>query len=321
MAPDDFIPAVERCRRMSEIDRWVVLTVLAWIEQHPSVFEALDGFSINLSGESMNSEDFLAFLKNTLASSNIALEKITFEVTETVAAENVYFTQQFIKQIKRYNCKFSLDDFGSGYSSYSYLKSLDVDFLKIDGVFVKDMLNNSTDVAIVRSMNEIAHSLGLKTIAEYVENDQIHALLHEIGVDYAQGWGWKNPCCSANWHSLLATDRHRDSDNLSRDTMPHFQHGHCAINYAQLLNALPTSWDREFFYISFYTNAASGRIFLPIARENRICLRSNAEKSWTTRFSIPYKPATTAPHLKKYFQLISAAHQRKKGLIDSAIQN
>lgn len=193
LPPDKFIPAVERCQRMSEIDRWVVRNVFDWIEQHEFDFEMLDGFSINLSGESIQSQDFLDFLKHTLTSSNIPLEKIIFEITETVAAGSLLFVQNFIKQIKHFNCKFSLDDFGSGYSSYAYLKCLDVDFLKIDGAFVKDMLDNETDIAIVKSMNEIAHSLELETIAEYVENDGIHALLKDIGVDYAQGWGIQKP--------------------------------------------------------------------------------------------------------------------------------
>jgi diguanylate cyclase (GGDEF)-like protein len=191
--PDDFIPGVERCQRMSEIDRWVVQNVFSWIEENQLDFEMLNGFSINLSGESMNSEDFLNFLKNTLTSSNIPLEKITFEITETVAAGSFQFVQSFIKQIKEFNCKFSLDDFGTGYSSYAYLKSLDVDYLKIDGAFVKDILNNDSDVAIVKSMNEIAHSLGLETIAEYVENEEILNQLQEIGVDFAQGWGIHKP--------------------------------------------------------------------------------------------------------------------------------
>jgi diguanylate cyclase (GGDEF)-like protein len=191
--PDDFIPSAERCQRMSEIDRWVVLNVFSWIEEHQFDFEMLDGFSINLSGESLNSEEFLCFLKETLATSDVPLEKITFEITETVAAGSFQFVQSFIKQIKEFNCKFSLDDFGTGYSSYAYLKSLDVDYLKIDGAFVKDILKSDSDVAIVKSMNEIAHSLGLKTIAEYVENDEIRNLLQEIGVDYAQGWGIHEP--------------------------------------------------------------------------------------------------------------------------------
>ncbi len=191
--PDDFIPAVERCQRMSEVDRWVVLSVFDWIRNNQKVFTSLDGFSINLSGESISSEEFLKFLKQTLSTCNIPLEKITFEITETVAANSFQFVQKFIKEIKRFKCKFSLDDFGSGYSSFSYLKRLKVDYLKIDGIFVKDILNSSTDAAIVASMNEIAHFLRLETTAEYVENNEIHDLLKEIGVDYAQGWGIEKP--------------------------------------------------------------------------------------------------------------------------------
>ena len=191
--PNDFIPAVERCQRMSEIDQWVVLSVFDWIKNNQNAFEKLGGFSINLSGESINSEEFLEFLEQTLSTCNVPLEKIIFEITETVAADNFQFIQTFIKQIKRFKCKFSLDDFGSGYSSFSYLKKLKVDYLKIDGIFVKDIVNSSTDSAIVSSMNEIAHFLNLKTTAEYVENNEIHALLQKIGVDYVQGWGVEKP--------------------------------------------------------------------------------------------------------------------------------
>lgn len=191
--PGNFIPAVERCQRMSEVDRWVVLSVFDWIRNNQQAFASLDGFSINLSGESISSEDFLKFLNHTLSTCDIPLEKITFEITETVAANNFQFVQKFIKEIKLFKCKFSLDDFGSGYSSFSYLKRLKVDYLKIDGIFVKDILNSSTDAAIVSSMNEIAHFLRLETTAEYVENNEIHDLLKEIGVDYAQGWGIEKP--------------------------------------------------------------------------------------------------------------------------------
>ena len=193
IAPDDFIPAVEHSQRMPEVDRWVVQTVFSWIVQNRSIFEALGGFAINLSGQSLNSEDFLDSLIQTLDSAEFAVEKITFEITETVAADSLLHVENFIRQIKRFGCKFSLDDFGTGYSSYSYLKNLNVDFLKIDGAFIKDIVNSSTDVAMVKSMNEIAHSLGLETIAEYVENQQIQEILKEIGVDYAQGWGIAKP--------------------------------------------------------------------------------------------------------------------------------
>ena len=191
--PDQFIPAVERCKRMPEIDQWIIDNVFIWIENNRDDFDRMDGFSINLSGQSINSEAFLEYLKEALESRNVPAKNLTFEITETVASENLVFTKRFIKTIKQFGCKFSLDDFGSGYSSYAYLKNLNVDYLKIDGAFVKDIVNNKADMAIVKSMNEIAHSLGLKTIAEYVENNEIRDILRKIGVDYGQGYGIHKP--------------------------------------------------------------------------------------------------------------------------------
>ncbi|CAG7857112.1 partial Cyclic di-GMP phosphodiesterase PdeB, partial [biofilm metagenome] len=191
--PDSFIPAVERCQRMPEIDKWIVENVFLWIVENRRCFDSIGGFAINLSGQSLNSEDFLNFLKDRLSLQDVPPEKITFEVTETVAAGSLVFTKRFIKEIKQFGCKFSLDDFGTGYSSYSYLKSLDVDYLKIDGSFIKDIATSPTDMVMVNSMNEIAHSLEMETIGEYVENMTIHTILKEIGVDYAQGWGVQKP--------------------------------------------------------------------------------------------------------------------------------
>lgn len=191
--PDHFIPAAERCNRMPEIDQWMIRNVFNWIEKNRNYFDQMNGFSINLSGQSINSEEFLAFLKDLLVTSNVPPQKLTFEITETVAADSLVYVKKFIKQIKQFGCKFSLDDFGSGYSSYAYLKSLNVDYLKIDGAFVKDIANNKADVAIVKSMNEIAHSLGMETIAEYVENNEIYEILKVIGVDFVQGFGIQKP--------------------------------------------------------------------------------------------------------------------------------
>jgi len=192
--PDTFIPAVERCKRMPEIDRWVIEDVLAWIHAHANEFRRIDGFAINLSGQSVNNEAFLEFLVAKLAALGESIaQKLTFEITETVASEHIAFTVRFIETIKQFGCKVSLDDFGSGYSSYAYLKNLHVHYLKIDGAFVKDLAHNQADVAIVRSMNEIAHSLGLQTIAEYVENAEIQQILEEIGVDYGQGYHIHKP--------------------------------------------------------------------------------------------------------------------------------
>jgi diguanylate cyclase (GGDEF)-like protein len=186
--PDHFIPAVERYKRMPEIDRWIIENVFEWIQQHDDEFDKIDGFSINLSGQSINRHEFLEWLTAFVRNSKVPTEKLVFEVTETVVAENLVFTNRFIETIRQFGCKFSLDDFGSGYSSYSYLKNLHIDYLKIDGAFVRDIAKNKADIAIVKSMNEIAHSLGLKTIAEYVENDEILQIIKEIGVDYAQGY-------------------------------------------------------------------------------------------------------------------------------------
>jgi diguanylate cyclase (GGDEF)-like protein len=201
--PDNFIPAVERCQRMPEIDRWVVENVFTWIVDNRRIFDSIGGFAINLSGQSLNSEEFLNYLKDRLAVQDVPPDKITFEVTESVAAGSLAFTKRFIREIKQFGCKFSLDDFGTGYSSYSYLKSLDVDYLKIDGSFIKDIANSLTDQVMVNSMNEIAHSLELETIAEYVENMTIHTILKEIGVDYAQGWGIHKPTPLYELHKSL----------------------------------------------------------------------------------------------------------------------
>ena len=201
--PDNFIPAVERCQRMPEIDRWIVNHVFTWVVDNRSSFDKIGGFAINLSGQSLNSEEFLTFLRDRLSVKDVPADKITFEVTETVAAGSLAFTKRFIAEIKQFGCKFSLDDFGTGYSSYSYLKSLDVDYLKIDGAFIKDITNSPTDVVMVNSMNVIAHSLELETIAEYVENMKIHTLLREIGIDYAQGYGIHKPMPLAELHNSL----------------------------------------------------------------------------------------------------------------------
>lgn len=188
VSPVEFIAAAEQCNRMRDVDMRVIQMLFDWIENNPDIFQEIDGFSINLSGQSINNKAFLEFLKQQVSNRNICAEKLTFEITETAAVGNLTQAQIFITQLKRYGCKFSLDDFGSGFSSYSYLKNLNVDYLKIDGVFVKDLAFSQTDFAMVKSMNDIAHSMGMETIAEYVENQSILNRLSEIGVDYAQGY-------------------------------------------------------------------------------------------------------------------------------------
>lgn len=188
LPPADFVAAAERWNRVSEVDRFQVEAVFAWIRRDPRRFAAVGGFSINLSGQSVSSEKFMEFLHAQLAAADWPLEKITFEITETAAIAEFGQAERFIRRIRRHGCRFSLDDFGCGFASYAYLKNLQVDYLKIDGSFVKDLAHSSADYAMVKSMNEVGHSLGIKTIAEYVESEDILAKLREIGVDYAQGY-------------------------------------------------------------------------------------------------------------------------------------
>ena len=191
--PLQFIPAIENLQRSHEIDIWVVKKVFAWIRANRDRFTRIGGFSINLSALSLSNSKVLSYLLSEFALADLPTEKIIFEITETAAIENYHTAQEFIKQVSRYGCSFSLDDFGSGYSSYSHLRNLRTGSLKIDGSFIKEIAHNPADFAMVKSMNEIGHSLGMKTVAEHVETAQILSLLREIGVDYAQGFAIHEP--------------------------------------------------------------------------------------------------------------------------------
>ncbi|MCH9697008.1 MAG: DUF1631 family protein [Gammaproteobacteria bacterium] len=186
--PGSFLSAGEQLRRMPDIDRWVFRNLMQWMQDNIELVDQLDGFSVNLSGQSVASQSFLNYVTEQVFEVNFDPSKLTFEITETVAIDDFEYVKKFIHHMKKLGCKFSLDDFGSGYASYSYLRNLDVDYLKIDGMFVKELHVDSKDFMMVRSMNDIAQSLGLKTIAEFVENQEILDLLGQIGVDYAQGY-------------------------------------------------------------------------------------------------------------------------------------
>jgi diguanylate cyclase (GGDEF)-like protein len=192
--PGHFIPAVERLQRAHEVDIWVIRNVFEWIVDNQSDFASVGGFAINLSATSLSSPEVMRYLQKALPDSDFPTDKIIFEITETAAIEGYGAAQDFIREIRRYGCKFALDDFGSGFTSYAHLKNLRTDTLKIDGSFVKDMLQNPGDFAMVKSMNDIGHSLGLLTVAEYVESESILEALREIGVDYVQGYAIHRPC-------------------------------------------------------------------------------------------------------------------------------
>jgi len=192
--PAHFVPTVERLQRAHEVDIWVMRNVFEWVAANRADFASMGGFAINLSATSLSSPEVIRYLQNALPACDIPTEKITFEITESAAIESYGAAQDFVREIRRYGCKFSLDDFGSGFTSYAHLKNLRTDALKIDGSFVRDMLNNPDDYAMVKSMNDIGHSLGLRTVAEFVESPGILDALREIGVDYAQGYAIHKPC-------------------------------------------------------------------------------------------------------------------------------
>ncbi|MDJ0577027.1 MAG: EAL domain-containing protein [Xenococcaceae cyanobacterium MO_234.B1] len=197
VSPIHFIPVAERYNLMPAIDRWVIKNFFATYQkychnQSHSKCQAI--YTINLSGASINSDLFFYFLKEQFAQYKITPEKICFEITETAAIANLTTAAQFIRELKELGCSFALDDFGSGMSSLAYLKNLPVDYLKIDGNFVKNIVNDPIDRATVECFNRIGHVMNIQTIAEFVENDDIILQLKELGVDYAQGYGISKPC-------------------------------------------------------------------------------------------------------------------------------
>jgi diguanylate cyclase (GGDEF)-like protein len=189
--PMAFIPAAERYNMMPAIDRWVIRTVLNHLATHGTSLGST--CSINLSGQSLGDDQMLDFIVAQLDSSGVAPECICFEITETAAIANLTRATRFMQVLKGMGCRFSLDDFGSGMSSFGYLKHLRVDYLKIDGSFVRDMVEDEVDHAMVEAINRIGHVMGIRTIAEFVENDAILDKLRAMGVDFAQGYGIHKP--------------------------------------------------------------------------------------------------------------------------------
>lgn len=191
LAAGDFIPAAERYGLMPNVDRWVIAKIMSVVsEQKKKTGKAGNAtWFVNLSGASLSDESLFTFIRDNLKQYDVAPEIFCFEVTETAAINNLNYAVEFINQIRSEGCRFALDDFGSGMCSFSYLKTIPVDFLKIDGGFVKSMIYDQMDSMIVESINRIGHIAGLQTIAEFVENDLIRERLTAMGVDYGQGYG------------------------------------------------------------------------------------------------------------------------------------
>jgi len=193
IAPGLFIAAAERYGLMTAIDRWVIQSAFRWLVSEADERERLALCSINLSGQSLADEKFLPFVIEQFQKSGLSGACICFEITETAAIASYSQANRFIHALKEIGCRFALDDFGTGLSSFGYLKHFPVDYLKIDGSFVKEMLHDPIDREMVRSINEIGHLTGKKTIAEFAENAEIITMLRGMGIDFAQGYGVSEP--------------------------------------------------------------------------------------------------------------------------------
>ena len=187
--PDQFIPAAERYNLMSTLDRWVIHEALSQLaDRNPEAKTAHFTLAINLSGTSLSEDRFLDFVVEELQKQRLPEGAICFEITETAAISNLSRVIHFMQALKKLGCKFSLDDFGSGLSSFTYLKNLPVDYLKIDGQFIRNVAEDSIDESMVKAINEVGRAMGIETIAERVETKEVLDKLSELGVEYAQGY-------------------------------------------------------------------------------------------------------------------------------------
>jgi EAL domain-containing protein (putative c-di-GMP-specific phosphodiesterase class I) len=192
VAPSVFLPAAERYNLMPTIDRWVIRTAFAALSRIVGE-DFKGGFNINLSGQTLGDEYFQQFLVDQMQTRQVPPECICFEVTETAAISRLDSAIEFISDMRARGCRFALDDFGTGVSTFSYLRSLPLDYVKIDGSFVRDMVDDKLMAAMVDSINHIVHAVGLKSVAEFVEDEVILEQLQNMGVDYAQGYHISRP--------------------------------------------------------------------------------------------------------------------------------
>jgi EAL domain-containing protein (putative c-di-GMP-specific phosphodiesterase class I) len=210
VSPGAFMSAAERYGLMPRIDRWV-------IERTFRTFSDMAGrtvtdchndvVAINLSGASLNDSSLIEFVRDMQASTGMHWERVCFEITETVAIRNLHMATSLVNELRNLGCKFALDDFGSGLSSFAYLKNLPIDYLKIDGSFIMDIVNDPVDRAMVEAIREVSHIMGVKTVAEWVENEETAEVLRKIGIDYAQGYFFGRPGAIGQWAEKCDTIR------------------------------------------------------------------------------------------------------------------
>jgi EAL domain-containing protein (putative c-di-GMP-specific phosphodiesterase class I) len=186
--PGAFLPAVERYNLSLRLDRWVITTALQWIAAHRSQIERVSRIFINLSGDSVGDPQLQEFIRQSILDLSVPPQRVGFEITETAAIGNLTRANQLIAGLRALGCAFALDDFGSGVSSFAYLKALTVDYLKIDGLFIGNIVADRIDYEMVRSITDIGHVMGKKVVAESVENLEAMEKLRQIGVDFVQGF-------------------------------------------------------------------------------------------------------------------------------------
>jgi len=210
---DEYIPtqalfsAAERYRLMPQIDRWVTSATITKLAEYDTTIAAAGAnFSINLSGQSLSDDDILEFIDEEISASGVPAERLCFEVTESAAVSNLNKAQAFIDALRHRGCRISLDDFGAGLSSFAYLKNFNVDTLKIDGSFIRDITENRISESMVAAITQVAKVMELETVAEYVGNEKTRKLIMKLGVDYAQGHGVGKPQLLDETLEQLAAD-------------------------------------------------------------------------------------------------------------------
>jgi len=211
--PTKFLPAAESYQLMPEIDRWVIKHSLAELGAHAKMLQGrVARFAINLSGQSVTDPDVAGFIESQLAASGIPADILCFELTETAAVTHLERAEAFMQRIRSLGCEFALDDFGTGASSLAYLKTLPVSVLKIDGSFVRDAISNPRSDSMVKAVAQLARTMGITTVAEFVETDELRIRMADLGVDYGQGFAIGKPVPlgevlqDLSLYELVATD-------------------------------------------------------------------------------------------------------------------
>ncbi len=213
LSPNVFLPAVERFRLSDRVDFWVVSKTFDWFESHPQLWES-QVIAINLSGDSLKSEDLINQILSLYKKCNFPAEAICFEITETAAIASMSQAAAMVEKLRYSGFSIALDDFGKGFSTFSYLKSLPAQYIKIDGSYVKDILDNTCDYSIVCAISTMAKTMNMKTIAEFVQCDETVDMLRKIGIDFVQGYGIAKPASLADYASLREHDaQHLESNH------------------------------------------------------------------------------------------------------------